>query len=201
MPCHGYDGLFGAHETQIMFYRYRTTRPTKILSLPGGGLELEPVAAGKTIGRYSVRNPRCSDFPAMRPAVNGWWFGYCDQTGRQGWFLDTDLARLAPGEGSATLNGPAGEDAEVGVDRCRRKRPSGCGKVSVSKPLRVVRAETLHIRYSPRGTSVHYLHRGDTVRLLVVNGPHSQAGVEVVQAQGPRKGFRGWVTQAYLEAP
>jgi hypothetical protein len=58
----------------------------------------------------------------------------------------------------------------------------------------------MHLRYSPRGTSFHYLHRGDDVRVLLEHAGEFSF-VEVVDAAADgsaRKGARGWVMTAFL---
>jgi hypothetical protein len=76
------------------------------------------------------------------------------------------------------------------------KPPSGCGKLSVNRPIKAVDARDAHIRYSPHGTSFHYLHRGDHIKVLIVNAPQGFHLVEVLQTDpdgSAHTGTRGWI--------
>lgn len=208
MPCHNIDGAHQHGDVNIGWFPFKVTRPTVILSKPGAGTILRTITAGKGIGVQSARNPDCKPNPPQRRAVVGadgrhYYWCYAREGAKTGW-IEVDHVAFDRDLNKPPLSGPAGEDFEVGRTKPTRGRGPGCGKLSQSKPTRIVDATTLHFRYSPRGTSKHYLHRGDRVRVLIANSPHGFHLVQVLKAASDgsvRAGMRGWVLAEELKTP
>lgn len=214
MPCHGIDGAFGHHEVQVGFYAIKATEPGEIRSKPGKGrgVLIADCAKNEPLAAYGVRNPSASDTPAPRPAVmrdgEPWIYLYRRAGSLTGWFprrLTVPDARehknWKTGERSYA-DGPASQDFEVGPQKCRAKKPSGCGKLSAAKPMVRVKTETTHVRYSPRGTSVHYAHEGDEFQVLIANGPqgfHFGVCTKAAADGSLKKDMRGWFLAASVE--
>jgi hypothetical protein len=205
MPCHGIAGAFQHDDVKIGWYPYRAIRTTEIRSLPGAGDVRKTLAPGEGIGVQSVRNPTGSSFPAQRQSVirSGKQYVWCysRSLSKTGWVPFFDI-EYHPDANKPPLGGPAGIDFEVGRSRPVQKKPSGCGKVSKTKPVRRVAAEDTYLRYSPRGTAFHNLHRGDRVKLLIVDGPSGFAFCQVVQiGHGATvyRGTRGWILASSLD--
>lgn len=206
MTCFGLAGAFQHSDVSIGWYPGRATVSTEILSKPGGGHVVDALPAGDGFCRQSVRNPLCSATPSLRPAVLGsdgrrYVWGYRRDGSKTGWVRADHVERDPAAYRKREAKGPAGEDFEAGRGVPRRGLKSGCGKLSLSKPERRVKARDVHLRYSPHGTSFHYLHAGDVVRLLLVDGPQGYVFVQVIEADGSaRSGVRGWVAATGLEA-
>jgi len=185
------EGLLTRDLSNCGWYPYVTLRQTTIRVGPGPEFpSLATVAAGKRMGRQSVRNPTYSSNPPLRGHRNGYVWCYAVQGGRTGWVVKSDLL---PAEGNGRTNGPAREDFEVGRGEPRRKaRP----RFVLGKPrsgVRTVTASEVHLRISARGTSVYYLQRSDRVELLWRSGMFGFYGVEVLESKSARVGQRGWV--------
>ena len=206
MTCYSLDRAFQHPEVCIGWYPYVTLGETEIRTAPAGGHLLKAMMKGGGLGVQSVRNPAAGATPPVRPAVNGWLWCYARSTGDTGWVRASDVAPDPDASKKPPLRGPGLWDFEVGRPAVggrvgpRTKKPNGCGYLSARQPLRRVKARTVSLRYSGRGTAFHYLHKGDVVRLLLVDAPAGYAFVEVVSADVPRPGTRGWVGQAHLEA-
>lgn len=209
MGCHNVDRAFQHCDVNVGWRPMLTTQATPVRSKPGAGIILDTCRAAEGVALQSVRNPRAIDNPARRPSIKGsdghrYVWGYKRAGAKTGW-MRADHVGPDPGfAGKPFADGPASEDFEIGRQHCTRASRSGCGKKSLTKPVMVVTAEKVHYRYSPRGTSVHYLHSGDTVRVLLVNGPHGFHFAEVITAAhdgSARKGMRGWITANSLTRP
>jgi hypothetical protein len=160
--------------------------------------------AGQHFGRQSTRNPTCLDRPPLRPAVDGFVWGYCmsPATHKSGWMRLSDL--VADPEFERHACGPAGADFD-------RRSGDSCDGHCDGRPVRAfspnsgasaVKAEDLYLRYAPGSTAFRYLVRGDRVRRLV-DGDAEYAGwsgVEVRQARWTAAGTRGWVLAGALSA-
>lgn len=206
MTCFGLPGAFQHSDISIGWYACRATSTVPVLTMPGAGHEIARLDPGEGFARQSVRNPSCSATPGLRPAVrgpdgHGYVWGYRRAGAHTGWVRADFVERDPEAFRKREATGPAKEDFEVGRGVPKRGLKSGCGKRSLSEPERVVKARDVHLRYSPHGTSFHYLHAGDVVRLLLVNGPQGYVFVQVIEADGSaRFGVRGWVTATALEA-
>lgn len=201
MSCHTIDRAFQHCDVNVGWFPYRATTATTVSSKPGAGVVIASCPAWDGLALQSVRNPSCSDHPRRRPPVKGsdghmYVWGYKRYGAKTGW-LRADLVEPDPNFASKPFaNGPAREDFEVGREHCEQGSRSGCGKKSLTKPLMVVTAATVHYRYSPRGTSMHYLHQGDQVRVLIANGPHGFHFTQLVHAApdgSAKPGARGWI--------
>jgi hypothetical protein len=207
MTCHNISGAFQHCDVNVGWYPCVATCATEVRSKPGAGLLLAVLAAGEGFARQSVRNPSCKPNPAPRAAVTGndghlYVWGYRRAGAKTGWVRADHIAPDQNAARKREANGPAREDFEVGRSVPTPGTRSGCGKVSLSKPRMVVTAREAHLRYSPHGTGVHYLHAGDVVTVLIANGPQGNHFVHVVKAApdgSARPGMRGWVSTSALE--
>lgn len=211
--CHGIKRAYQHPDVCIGWYPMRTTEPTVIMTDPVNGTVIKELIQHAGVGRQSVRNPAALPEPEPRLAVSGpngkrYLWCYSRAGSYTGW-IDAALLEKDPDAASkSVLLGPGGFDFEVGRPRDNGwvgplpKRASGCGEVSKTQPLRRVKARDTYLRYSPRGTAFHYLHKGDVIKLLIVDGPHGFGFGEIVSvAEGSllKVGTRGWVTQISLE--
>src|SRR5919106_6326181 len=77
-------GLFGTDRVDVGYEPWRAVAPTALRLGPSpdapvvigrnGPVEL---AADQRFGRQTTRNPGCLDRPPLRPAVDGFVWGYC----------------------------------------------------------------------------------------------------------------------------
>lgn len=201
MSCHGVKGAHQHPDVNIGWRLGAARRATEIRTKPGRGEVVGRLDAGDGCGIQTVRNPARRAKPATRPPVKGadgnmYIWIYARDGSDTGWVREGDIARMPANPDRPPLRGPAGLDFEVGRTLPRPKRPSGCGKVSARKPTKTVDAREAHLRYSPRGTSFHYLHRGDRVKVLLANAAQGFHCVQVVKTDGDnsaREGARGWI--------
>jgi hypothetical protein len=200
VSCHGIRAAYQHNEVNIGWFSFRAIRRTLVRTKPGAGNVIDFLDQGRYCGRQSVRNPHRKSDPAMRLSQRGadgqfhCWV-YTRKETATGWVAVRDLDQFADPD-KRPLTGPAGLDFEVGRGTPALKEPSGCGKVSGERPIKRVQARETYLRYSPRGTAFHYLHRGDLVKLLIVDGPQGFCFVEVVQSSrdgGVPREARGWV--------
>jgi hypothetical protein len=196
-------GLYGPDAVDVAYEPWRAVRATTLRLGPDAraGAVLDdagrPVALvpGQHLGRQSTRNPTCLDAPPLRPAADGFVWGYCMPPAirKSGWMR---LADLEPDLGYPDLAcGPAGVDFD-------RRRPQACGGHCDGQPLTdiepaggrsVVGAREVYLRYAPGSTPFRYLLAGDTVRRLAGAHEDRWLGVEVVSAHWASRATRGWV--------
>jgi hypothetical protein len=210
MTCFDLKDAFQHRDVNIGWFPFRARRDTEIRTIPGGGNVKAEVLAGRGVGVQSVRNPDRRSVIARRKAERAgdgsqWVWCYRRQGAPTGWIAFDDLE---PDPGRPTpLIGPAKLDFEVGRTAPGVHAVSGCGRDIRDRPrsdrTRDVIADDVYLRYSPRGTAKHYLHHGDEVLLLLVEGPHRFAFVEVLASDpgNPAKpGTRGWILAEKLKA-
>lgn len=210
-PCFGIYRAFQHPSVCIGWRPYRAVRETQIRTQPGAGQLVKVVPKGGGIAVQSARNPeRSAEPPTRLPHVrnDGKEFVWCySRAGTlQGWVAKEDI-EYHQDLTKPPLDGPAGYDFEIGRPRedggwgPREKKPNGCGKISLTKPLRKVIADETYLRLSGRGTAFHYLEKGDIVKLYIVDGPAGFAFCEVVSAfpgSSAKRGTRGWILQESL---
>ncbi|MEA2193367.1 MAG: hypothetical protein QOI73_3488 [Solirubrobacteraceae bacterium] len=210
MSCHGQPGAFQHHEVNIGWRLGEAKVDTSVCTKPGAGVVLHVLDAKDRCGIQSVRNPDRKPDPATRPPVKGadgheYIWVYARAGGKTGWVRSDHIERPGPIDREHPLGGPTPHhiDFEVGVTKPKiKKGHSACGRPSASKPRMTIAAQEMHLRYSPRGTSFHYLHRGDEVRVLL-EGAGEFAFVEVARAAADgsaKPGSRGWVMREFLVA-
>lgn len=198
MECHGIKGAFQSIDVRIGWYPAVAERPTAVRTSPrADGRVLKEIPKGGGVGMQSVRNPTGSATPSRRPSRNGYVWCYTRAGSVTGWVFEDDLGPDEDSLSKPPLNGPAGYDFEVYRTLPQPKKPSGCGKRSLTQRTLTVAAREVFLRYSPRGTAFHYLHRGEKVKVLIALGPHGFIFVEVVE--GETKGSRGWTTAGALD--
>lgn len=208
MPlCHGLDRAFQHIDVRIGWFPMRAKQEVWITSKPNGGFKLKKVPRKGGVALQSARNPTGSATPPKRLPVDGCAWVYSRAGTITGWVplsaleLDPDAASKPP------LLGPAGYDFQIG--RLNRngeygplpKKSNSCGKLSRTKPLRMVEAHTTYLRYSGRGTAFHILHYGDKLRLYIVDSNSGFAFGEVTYAtpgSSVKVGSRGWIMQESL---
>lgn len=187
---------------------------------------------GQGFDLQSTRNPGCRDSPPIRASVDGFVFGYKHATpnaGLTGWVRAADLEFVGHVSGRNCAAGPAGADFQVTrnpYDECRttscrsasgdhhhclpnNARDEGghdCDGARRVSLMRVVDAEELHLRYSPGGTSMRFLHRNDEVRVLLRIDRRGAIWdlVEVTRTSSPNltpRGARGWTLDRWLDPP
>ena len=212
MTCFDVPDAFGHREVNIGWFPFRAKRDTEIRTIPGAGNLIAPAPAGKGLGVQSVRNPDRKDIIPRRkaePAADGrpWVWCYRRQGAKTGWINFDDIEPDAD-KSKPPLTGPARLDFEVGRTSPGPHSASGCGRDVRGRPraerVRVVKAQDVYLRYSPRGTAKHYLHDGEEVLLLLVDGPHGFAFAEVLASSdgNPAKPrTRGWILAAALRQP
>lgn len=201
MGCHGVEGAFQHPEVNIGWRLGVARRSTEIRTKPGRGELVGRLDGGDGCGIQTVRNPDRKAEPETRPSVDGrdgeqYIWVYARAGSKTGWVRKDDIERLPVDRDKPPLRGPAGLDFEVGRTRPRKKRPSGCGHVSNNQPTKTVNAADAHLRYSPRGTSFHYLHRGDRVQVLLADEGQGFHFVEITDTDADgsaRTGGRGWI--------
>lgn len=207
MICHNVERAFQHPDVRIGWYPHVAIAETEVRTAPGAGTLLKTIPKTGGLGWQSTRNPQDQPlFPHKRPIfwktpTEGYAFCYTRAGSVTGWVREADIAPDPLSYTKPPLNGPGGYDFEVGRTEPRLKKANGCGKVSRTKPLRVVDRRDLYLRYSGRGTAFHYLHRGDIVRLLLVDAIGGYGFIEVVSCspRGPvHPGYRGWLEQAAL---
>lgn len=205
--CHGIKRAYQHPDVRIGWFPKRTNQPTVITSDPVNGRVLKELIEHAGVGVQSVRNPAGLPDPEPRLAVtgpNGKRYLWCySRAGTiTGWIDAAHLETDPDAVSKSPLLGPGGFDFEVGRTEPLPKKASGCGSVSHTQPLRQVKTRETYLRYSPRGTAFHYLHKGDVIKLLIVDGPHGFGFGEVVSAaEGSllKRGARGWIQQVSLE--
>lgn len=195
--CYGVRGAYQHIDVRIGWFPMRTKRETWITTEPNGGSKVKKVPKHGGVAVQSARNPTGSPRPPKRLPVEGCVWAYSRAGTFTGWISLEDLEIDPDAASKPPLLGPAGRDFEVGRTLPLPKRSVGCGKRSLKQPVRAVEVETAYLRYSPRGTAFHYLHRGDQVRLILTNASHGFCFVEVLT--GTRKGSRGWTLHESLE--
>lgn len=200
--------IYGPDQVDVAYEPWRVIDRTAVrvgpdeeapVVLHGSG---EPVILeyGRHFGRQTTRNPRCLDAPPLRPAVNGfvWGYGMRPASRKSGWLRLADL--VGDPAYDALACGPAGVDFD-------RRDPRACGGHCDGRPLTdtphatgiaSVRAREVYLRYAPHSTAFLYLVRGDDVRLLVRTADGRWAGVEVTAGRWTRRGARGWVLAGAL---
>lgn len=206
MECYGIKRAFQHKDVRIGWYPYVATKTTTIRSNPLTGSDLKVVGKGGGLGYQSVRNPLGDPNPPRRlPAtIDGVAYAwvYARAGDITGWIPLADIGVDPNSASKPALDGPGGYDFEVGRTLPLEKKSNSCGKISLTRPLRVVTAREVYLRYSPRGTAFHFLHEGDVVKLLLVNAEKgSYAFVEIVasrQGSPARPGTRGWIWQNAL---
>lgn len=207
MSCHGLTGAFQHKDVNIGWRLGEAKVETRIRTKPGGGEVLHVLEVGRRCGIQSVRNPDRKPDPETRPSVTGanshtYIWVYARKSGKTGWVRSDHIQRTGPIDPEHPLGGPTpqGHDFEVGVTEPKPKGPSACGHRSTNTPTRTVEAQEMHLRYSPRGTSFHYLHQGDKVKVLL-DGASEFSFVEVTHAApdgSAKRGTRGWVMREFL---
>jgi hypothetical protein len=196
-------GLFGPDGTDVAYEPWRALVPLRLhvgpstrapLVVADGG-EAVALEAGGRLGRQTVRNPRCLDRPPLRPAIDGFVWGYAmpPAVRKSGW---ARLADLEPDPAYEELAcGPAAEDFD-------RRHPHACGGHCDGRGLASVReasgtaqvtARDLYLRYAPGSTAFRYLVGGDEVRLVAQWRAGRWLGVEVRSAEWAPRRARGWV--------
>jgi hypothetical protein len=210
MTCFAITGAFQHPDVNIGWFPFRATRDTTIRTIPGAGNVISPVEAGQGLGVQSVRNPRHESQIERRQAERAgdgtlWLWCYRRQGSKTGWICIDDIEADSDPH-KPPLKGPAGLDFEVGRTAPGHKSPSGCGDDirdrSRKERTRVVKAQDVYLRYSPRGTGKHYLHRGDKVLLILASGPHGFVFVDVLtstEGSPAQPGTRGWLSAAALQ--
>jgi hypothetical protein len=210
MTCFAVNQAFQHPEVNIGWFPFRAKRQTNIRTIPGAGNVIGSVEARRGLGVQSVRNPRHESQIARRGAEHArdgslWVWCYRREGSTTGWICIDDI-ETDPDPHKPPLKGPAGLDFEVGRTSPGHKSPSGCGDDirdrSRQERARVVKAQDVYLRYSPRGTAKHYLHHGNKVLLLLANGPHGFVFVEVLtctEDSPARPGTRGWISAAALQ--
>lgn len=203
-------GLYGHDQVDVAYEPWRAVRDSTLRVGPSA--DAPPVLddtgaavallADQHLGRQSTRNPGCSDTPPLRPAAQGfvWGYGLSPATHKSGWML---LADLEPDpELDQLACGPASADFD-------RRRPGSCGGHCDGRPLTGVRAvagvtrviaRDVYLRYAPGSTAFRYLLDGDEVRRLA-RWTHRGAawiGVEARRARWAPRGARGWVPASAL---
>jgi len=201
-------GLFGPDLVDVAYEPWRavgsttlrlgpSSRAPAVKSDSGESIEL---AAGQHLGRQTTRNPGCLDAPPLRPAVEGFVWGYClpPVTRKSGWMLLSDLEpdpaleRLACGPANADFDR---RRPDAGGGHCDGRPLTG--ERPLSGPARVS-ARDVYLRYAPGSTAFRYLVRGDEVRRLIQTANARWIGVEVRTARWTRRGARGWVMASTL---
>lgn len=205
MTCFDIYRAFQHNEVLIGWRPYRTNQTTEIRTKPGCGNLVHTLDKGDGVGLQSARNPEGSSSPPGRLAFvtddgTKYAWGYARSGSHTGWIKFDDLY-YDPNPEVPPLKGPGGFDFECDRTEPSEKSGPGCGKISKTKPTRTVVVRDVYLRFSPRGTALHYLHQGDVVRLLLVDGPHGFAFCEVIQAASDGSattGTRGWISHNAL---
>ena len=203
--CHNTPRAFQHPDVYIGWYPYRVKGPTAVRTAPSPaqhvGRTLKIVPTGGGVAVQSIRNPRQDPLPPRRPSYRGYIWVYTRNGAIQGWAPATEIEPDPQAASKPALDGPAGYDFEVGRTLpSGTKKPNGCGDVSPTKPVRYVIATDTYLRYSARGTAFHYLHSGDSVRILHSNCPGGFAFVEVLHSISCPDHTRGYVLHESLSS-
>jgi hypothetical protein len=204
-------GIFGPDLVDVAYEPWRALRSTALRVGPSDGAPVVlsgsdvPVelAAAQHLGRQTTRNPECLDSPPLRPATEGFVWGYCmaPVTRKSGWMRLSDL--VPDPELDRLACGPARADFD-------RRHPQACGGHCDGRSLEgvqratgaaVVTAREVYLRYAPGSTAFRYLVRGDSVRPLIRSQDGRWVGIEVRAARWAGRGARGWVMANTLSPP
>jgi hypothetical protein len=201
-------GLFGPDRVDVAYEPWVAVESTTLRLGPSSRApavrsdsgESIRLGVGQHLGRQTTRNPQCLDAPPLRPAVDGFVWGYCmpPVTRKSGWML---LSALEPDpEFDGLACGPADADFD-------RRRPDACGGHCEGRALTDVRpvagparvsARDVYLRWAPGSTAFRYLVRGDEVHQLIQSANARWIGVEVRSARWTRRRARGWILRSAL---
>lgn len=208
MECYGIKRAFQHKDVRIGWAPFVAVRDTQIRSNPGAGTLLKNLPKNGGLGYQSVRNPTGDPNPPLRLPVTvkgekyAWVYSRAED--KTGWVKLADIAPDPNAASKPALDGPGGYDFEIGRTPPLEKKSNSCGKISLTRPYRKVAARDTYLRYSPRGTAFHYLHKDDLVKLILVNAEKNTfAFCEVVSIRDwenspVRPGYRGWIFQNAL---
>lgn len=225
--CEGIAGAWTDTADNVGYYPMATLRATPLVSGERSDQVLMTLPPATPVAIQSTRNPLCHDSPPLRPAVDGWVFGYVRDmstaTPNIGWMRIADL--ILDTRGGPCANGPAGGAFQVrrnpysrdgvcepllceGMRRCRDANPIGEGRIECEGEEvdydRIVDEDLLLMRFSPAGSPRRWLHRGDRVRVRYESPDHNSFFVRVETSRAPLLtpvGSSGWVRGSGLRAP
>jgi hypothetical protein len=163
---------------------------------PGEGFpSVTKVKRTAVFGWQSTRNPaNIAEPPPAQPELGNdgrlWAWGFV-LTGESG-YLPFDHLERWPDYAGPFLDGPAGAGFEAGRQEPSHGYNSPCGERVAGR--RVVRKQTVYLRYGPESTPFGYLLLGDVVSLRC-SGPHSTYCGRVVRSSSVKPGTVGWFEQ------
>lgn len=203
--CHNLPGAYQHPDVRIGWAPYVCVDHTEIMTNPIWGKVRKIVPRGGGVAYQSARNPTGSKTPPLREPriIDGikYVWVYSRAGCIQGWVRRDQIQPDPDSLLKPALLGPAGYDFEIGRTDPLPKKPSGCGRLSTTKPIKTVSVTDTYLRYSPRGTAFHFLHKGDKIQLFIVDGPHGFAFGEVVEVKpgsAARVGSKGWILHESL---
>lgn len=189
-------GAYSSDQVNIGWYGYEVTKTTRIRIGPSWQFpERVTVMAGKRMGRQSVRNPSGKDNPPLRPVARdstgkAWAWCYDPESKEQGWVPVNMIKERA--SKTPWAHGPNGCDFHVGLEPSRKHEKSSTQGQRRNR-VRVIAAKDVLVRYSPNGSGIFYLQRGDGVRELFRRIQNDFVAISVTSSKTTPPETRGWV--------
>jgi hypothetical protein len=197
----GATDCFSQNETDVCYTAFQV-KSGLTANLYSGANASAPVRATMNAGAHFARQssqnyPGCSVSPSLRPARNGFVFGYEYTSNKFGW-VDATTLQI---EDSLTVCGPAGKDFNCGYNptssgRCSTQNICDGGAQSGSSDSRnlTIYAQQLDLRYAPSSTPFDLLISGDTVFSYCTTGTYLCV---VITKSKYASIARGWVLNDY----
>lgn len=213
MTCGGLGDAWTKSAVNIGYYPFKIKPGVNTNLYTCDNRPIEALGPGQGFAAQSTRNPGCIENPPLRPALNGFVFGYARGSAKSGW-VPADALEFAGYDGGSCADGPASADFQVlhnPYDGCKAMACDGqlgcmavngandgandCGGSGKNED-RTVAVDDLYLRYAPQSTAYHYLHNNDKVHVLYANAGGQWLFVEVTGTTCPAltpNGTRGWV--------
>lgn len=205
---HHLDGVYSTGEVNIGYYPYhmkteglvlkaapRPDAPTIHIDFAGRKKLQPPSSKHADFGWQSTRNPYGVDNPPKRELENGYAFGYV-RSGHSGYVHISHLVPYTPEELKTLnvphFNGPAHADWEVGRMKCKEGYTSWIGRRVHG--IRIIKNDTVYLRWAPESTARCALRHGDVVEILYI-GEHHFFAVRVLKSSWVAAGTIGWIGQ------
>ncbi|MCB9663123.1 MAG: hypothetical protein H6732_03350 [Alphaproteobacteria bacterium] len=216
--CGGLAEAWTKTAVNLGYYPYVLRRAADVLQCDGE--VVETLAPGQGFAVQSTRNPSCSDNPPLRPAVDGYVFGYARGSSRWGW-VPADALGFSGYEAGLPCADGVGDVAFQVVanpyDACTPlvcDAPTTCGAVNDpsdgdadcggagASDARLVGPSDAPLRYAPGGEPRRHVKQGDGVTVLYRSGEWFFVEVTATTCDVfTSVGSRGWMRSSEIVAP
>lgn len=196
-PCGGIDGCWSTGKVNVGYYPFVVLHDRVPVRVgPSHDAEvLFVLNHSARFGAQSTRNPNNLDTPPMRPAKNGFVWGYSFLRGTSGWIEFSSL--ITDPKLRVWADGPAHADFQVGAQSSvKHGKDSSCAGVKGDN-RRLIKDVEVYLRYAPHSTPYWYLVHGDVIQERW-RGRNNYVCVEVVESKVCPAGTRGWIPYASL---